>query len=82
MKHTVTEPATPGNTFHPLGAEWVLATKFAEMTGVSPMTVHNRRRAGTWLDGIHCAVVDRRLYVNIKEADQWIKKQLQQLQRA
>lgn len=37
------------------------------------MTVHNRRRDGVWLNGKHCAVIARRLYVNIKEADKWIK---------
>lgn len=34
------------------------------------------RRAGVWLDGKHCAVVARRLYVNIKEADKWIQSQI------
>jgi len=37
------------------------------------MAVHNRRRDGVWLNGKHCAVIARRLYVNIKEADKWIK---------
>ncbi|MET1116008.1 MAG: excisionase [Comamonas sp.] len=62
--------------------EWVLAEKFQELTGVTPMAIHNRRRAGIWLDGKHCAVIARRLYVNIKEADQWIKNQLSQPHRA
>ncbi|WP_370682282.1 excisionase [Comamonas sp. GB3 AK4-5] len=53
-------------------ADWVLAEKFEELTGVTPMAIHNRR----WLDGKHCAVVARRLYVNIKEADQWIQSQI------
>ena len=82
MKHTVTEPCAPGNTVPAQGADWVLATKYKEMTGITPMTVHNRRRAGIWLDGTHCGVVGRHLYVNVKEADQWIKNQLHQLRQA
>lgn len=62
--------------------EWVLAEKFHELTGVTRMTIHNRRREGIWLDGKHCAVIARRLYVNIKEADKWIKSQLPQPRRA
>lgn len=72
-QHTVAASAEP---------EWVLAEKFQELTGVTPMAIHNRRRAGIWLDGKHCAVIARRLYVNIKEADQWIKNQLSQPHRA
>ncbi|WP_243854428.1 excisionase family protein [Comamonas sp. JUb58] len=73
MKHkdTPSNPAEPTVT-----PEWVLAEKFEELTGVTPMAVHCRRRNGVWLDGTHCAVIARRLYVNIKEADQWIKSQL------
>ena len=56
--------------------EWVLAEKYEELSGVTPMAVHNRRRAGVWLDGKHCAVVARRLYVNLKEADKWIQSQI------
>lgn len=58
--------------------EWVLAEKFKELTGVTPMAIHSRRKAGVWLDGKHCAVIARRLYVNVKEADQWIRNQLKQ----
>lgn len=65
--HTVTTAVEP---------EWVLAEKFQELTGVTPMAIHGRRKAGVWLDGKHCAVIARRLYVNVKEADQWIKNQL------
>ena len=58
--------------------EWVLAEKFCELTGNTPNAIHQRRRRGLWLDGTHTAVVQRRLYVNIKAADQWIKNQMQQ----
>lgn len=68
---------TTTTTSHPgPEPEWVLAEKYEQLTGVTPMAIHNRRRAGIWRDGQHCAVVLRRLYVNVKEADQWIRNQL------
>ncbi|GAB3368220.1 MULTISPECIES: excisionase [Giesbergeria] len=82
MQQKVTEPTATATTVATQTPEWVLAEKFEELTGVTPMAVHNRRRAGIWLDGQHCAVIARRLYVNIKEADQWIKNQLPQPRRA
>lgn len=77
MKHKLTDVAGAAHTVAPtVEPEWVLAEKFQELTGVTPMAVHCRRKAGVWLDGKHCAVIARRLYVNVKEADQWIKNQL------
>ncbi|MGF6211831.1 excisionase [Comamonas sp. 4034] len=57
------------------GPEWVLASKYEEMTGVTRETVKQRKKNGTWKIGQQVAVVSRRLYVNIKAADQWIKDQ-------
>ena len=83
MKHPdTTTTQTPTTVQASVEPEWVLAEKFHELTGVTPMAIHNRRREGVWLDGKHCAVIARRLYVNIKEADQWIKSQLPQRRQA
>ena len=83
MKHTDTSETPASNTVHAsVEPEWVLASKYEELTGVTPMAVHQRRKEGKWLDGKHCAVIARRLYVNIKEADQWIKSQASKPQRA
>lgn len=62
--------------------KWVLAEKFRELTGVTPMAVHNRRRAGIWIDGTHCAVVAGRLYVNLEESDKWVQNQATFCRRA
>lgn len=70
MAATVTDPAA---TITP---EWVLVDKFCQMTGNTPNAIHQRRKIGCWVDGVHTAVVRRRLYVNVKAADQWIKSQL------
>lgn len=79
MKQPETTTATsrdivPADAGSPV--DWVLAEKYEELSGVTPMAVHNRRRSGVWLDGKHCAVVARRLYVNLKEADKWIQSQI------
>jgi hypothetical protein len=83
MKHTVTPKASTGTTVQPsIEPEWVLAAKYHELTGVTPTAVHQRRKECKWLDGTHCAVINRRLYVNVRKADEWIRNQISQRQRA
>lgn len=57
-------------------AEWVLASKYEELTGVTRETVKQRKKSGVWKVGVQVGVVQRRLYVNVKAADQWIRDQL------
>ena len=73
MNHLDTSKADGQSTF---AAEWVLASKFQELTGVTRDTVKQRKKRGVWRDGLQVAVVHRRLYVNLKAADQWIKDQI------
>lgn len=68
---TKLDPTVPPS----LGPEWVLAEKYEELTGVTCETIRMRRKRGIWLDGKHSKVVLRRIYVNIKAADQWISEQ-------
>lgn len=44
---------------HPV--TWVKIKKYAELTGDTAASVHARRRAGKWCDGIQCKVVDEML---------------------
>lgn len=77
MKHSDTRAVNPAAHDESVNApEWVLASKFEELTGVTRETVKQRKKAGTWREGAQVAVVHRRLYVNIKAADQWIKDHL------
>lgn len=62
--------------------EWVLASKYQDLTGVTRETVKQRKKSGVWKEGQQVAVIARRLYVNIKAADQWINDQLPQRRRA
>ena len=57
-------------------AEWVLASKYEELTGVTRETVKQRKKSGVWKVGVQVGVVQRRLYVNVKAADQWIRDQV------
>lgn len=59
-----------------VAAEWVLASKYQELTGVTRETVKQRKKSGVWKVGVHVGVVKRRLYVNVKAADQWIRDQV------
>ncbi|BEP96995.1 hypothetical protein GmRootA79_53800 (plasmid) [Acidovorax sp. A79] len=77
----VTEPALDGSTVAPQ-PEWILASKYQDLTGVTRETVKQRKKSGVWKEGQQVAVVARRLYVNIKAADQWINDQLPQPRRA
>lgn len=77
MKHQVTQVGeATANDEHSNTPQWVLASKFEELTGVTKETVKQRKKAGVWREGAQVAVVHRRLYVNIKAADQWIKDHL------
>ena len=77
----VTESVLDGSTVAPQ-PEWVLASKYQDLTGVTRETVKQRKKSGVWKEGQQVAVVARRLYVNIKAADQWINDQLSQPRRA
>jgi hypothetical protein len=56
---------------HPIN--WVKLCKYVEITGDSADAVHSRRKAGKWLDGKHCKVVDGSLYVNLVEYQKWVE---------
>lgn len=77
----ITEPVQDGSTVAPQ-PEWILAKKYQDLTGVTRETVKQRKKSGVWKEGQQVAVVARRLYVNIKAADQWINDQLPQPRRA
>ena len=53
---------------------WVKLKKYAEISGDSESAVHARRRAGKWLDGVQCKIVDDNLWINLSEAEKWIEQ--------
>jgi hypothetical protein len=56
---------------HPI--TWVKLKKYEELTGDSAASVHARRRAGKWRDGLQCKVVDEMLWVNLQAAEKWVE---------
>ena len=52
---------------------WVKLEKYCADTGETPDAVHSRRKAGKWLDNVQCKVVDGRLWINVKKAQDWIE---------
>ncbi len=57
---------------HPVS--WVKLEKYVELTGDSVDSVQARRKAGKWLDGHHCKIVDGRLWINLRAAQQWVEE--------
>lgn len=56
---------------HPVN--WVKLKKYVDMTGDTAASVHSRRRAGKWLDGVQCKVVDDMLWINLPAAEKWVE---------
>jgi hypothetical protein len=52
---------------------WVRMKRYCEMYGDTPDAVHERRRRGKWIDGVHCQKVDGNVWVNILEVRKWIE---------
>lgn len=51
---------------------WIKLEKYAELTGDSVDSVMARRKAGKWLDGEQCKIVDGRLWVNLRAVEEWV----------
>jgi hypothetical protein len=53
---------------------WVKLDRYVELSGDSVDSVQSRRKAGKWLDGNQCKIVDGRLWINLPAVDEWIEK--------
>lgn len=53
--------------------EWVRLSKYCEATGESPGSVNQRIKRGGWLKGVHWQIgPDRRRWINIRKAQEWV----------
>lgn len=52
---------------------WVKLSKYVELTGDSADAVHARRKAGKWLDGNECKIVDGNLWINLTASERWVQ---------
>ena len=53
---------------------WVKLDKYVELTGDSVDSVMSRRKAGKWLDGNQCKIVDGRLWIDLRAAQRWVEE--------
>ncbi|WP_208023826.1 hypothetical protein [Duganella aquatilis] len=53
---------------------WVKLERYVEIAGDSVDAVQARRKAGKWLNGRECKVVDGRVWINLRAVEQWIEK--------
>lgn len=52
---------------------WITLKKYCELTGETSNTVHQRRKNGIWVDGIHCKIgPNNRLWINTEEVQKWV----------
>lgn len=51
---------------------WITLAAYCAATGETPKAVRERRLKGVWLDGKHTQIRNRRLWVNVKAAQQWV----------
>ena len=53
--------------------EWVKLRRYCAASGETPASVHNKRRKGQWIDGVHCRTApDGNLWVNLPAVQQWV----------
>ena len=53
--------------------KWVKLDRYVELSGDTADSVQSRRKAGKWLDGEQCKIVDGRLWINLQAVDGWVE---------
>lgn len=53
---------------------WVKLERYVEISGDSVDSVQARRKAGKWIDGHQCKIVDGRLWINLPAVEEWVTK--------
>ena len=52
---------------------WVKLGRYVELSGDTVDAVQARRKAGKWLDGRECKMVDGRLWINLRAVEAWLE---------
>ncbi len=54
--------------------KWVKLKRYCELSGDTEDAVHAKRRAGIWLDDVHCKIAgDGKLWVNTEKVAEWVE---------
>jgi hypothetical protein len=51
----------------------VKLARYCALTGETGEAVHCRRKAGKWVDGVHCQIVERSLWINLEAVGDWLE---------
>ena len=54
--------------------KWVKLERYVEISGDSVDSVQARRKAGKWLNGRECKLVNGRVWINLPAVEQWVEK--------
>lgn len=55
--------------------KWVKLKKYCELSGETSDSVHAKRRAGHFVDGVHVRIADDgNLWVNLEKVEQWVEQ--------
>lgn len=55
--------------------KWVKLSKYIELSGETKDSVHSKRRAGHFIDGVHTKVAeDGNLWVNLEAVAKWVEQ--------
>lgn len=57
---------------HEARLNWVKLGRYVELSGDTADSVQSRRKAGKWLDGRECKVVDGRLWIDLRAVETWV----------
>lgn len=63
--------------------KWVKLAKYLSLTGETKDSVHAKRKAGHFIDGIHTKIAgDGNLWVNTEAVDKWVEQGKQGTQKS
>lgn len=62
--------------------KWVKLQKYCNLSGDTANAVHARRKKGIWLDGVHCQVRNKNLWINLEAVEKWVENGLLSSRRA
>jgi hypothetical protein len=54
---------------------WVLISKFTQLTGYSEVAVRAKMYQGVWQKGLHWQKTRGRIHISMKEYDNWVVTQ-------
>lgn len=51
--------------------KWVKLNKYCEITGETEDAFHGKKKKGMYAEGRHWKIIERHIWVNLKEMEKW-----------